>query len=141
MIEDLLLRRASTLRTYLEGQLSGTHLRVYNYFPKGTCKVSSLLFLKWIGDTDGIKTGFGVANAVRGTEGSEQSHAWAEVEGCIVDITADQFSDFNEPVFVGRTSGWHRTWRGMKRYPHDEFTTISGAHLQEYQLLLRSLGP
>lgn len=140
MIEDLLRERATALRAYFEGPHSGKHLRVYNYFPQGSCKISSLLFLKWIGDRDGIATGCGVANAVRGPEDSEQSHAWAEVEGYIVDITADQFSDFDQRVFVGRSSDWHGTWTGMKRYPHREFTSIGGEHLREYELLLRHLG-
>jgi hypothetical protein len=35
------------------------------------------------------------------------SHAWLEVEGVTVDITADQFGQ--APVIVARTSPWHQS--------------------------------
>lgn len=139
-IENLLRQRAEELRAYLDGPISGEHLRVLCDFPRGCCKVGSIFFLKWIGDRDGIRSGFGVANAARGPEDSQQTHAWVEVEGYVVDITADQFSDFAQAVFVGRASDWHGAWTGAMRYPHSEFTSIERTHLLEYKLLSRHLG-
>ncbi|MGP3691020.1 hypothetical protein ACTVZO_41205 [Streptomyces sp. IBSNAI002] len=44
----------------------------------------------------------------RGTEsGPLQTHAWAECEGVIVDVTADQFPG-RSPLFVGPEDAWYR---------------------------------
>lgn len=39
-----------------------------------------------------------------------QSHAWLEQDGLLVDITADQFDEIDEPVIVTTDSPWHRKW-------------------------------
>ncbi|MFE8729865.1 hypothetical protein, partial [Aeromonas hydrophila] len=43
-------------------------------------------------------------------DGSWCSHVWLERQGLIVDITADQFSDFSHKVFVGMGSSFHSTF-------------------------------
>lgn len=140
MIEDLLCDRAKTLRAYFESPIPGEHLGIYKRFPRGSCKISAMFFLKWIGEKDGITSGFGIANAQRLSGEIMQSHAWAEVDGYIVDITADQFSDFDSPIFVGKTSSWHETFCGMTRHSAASFTSLDGKHLQEYKTLLEHIG-
>jgi hypothetical protein len=35
------------------------------------------------------------------------SHAWLERDGLIIDITADQFDDVDEPIIVTHDRAWH----------------------------------
>jgi hypothetical protein len=44
------------------------------------------------------------------SDGSPSSHAWLQNGGWIVDITADQFPDVDEPVIVTNSSEWHQQW-------------------------------
>lgn len=39
------------------------------------------------------------------------SHAWLAQNDWIIDITANQFADFHEPVIVCRDSEWHNQFR------------------------------
>jgi len=41
---------------------------------------------------------------------SSTTHAWLEQDLLVVDITADQFPDVADAVFVGRGSSWHEQW-------------------------------
>ena len=38
---------------------------------------------------------------------TEQSHAWLEKDGLIIDITADQFSDIHSEVIITKDHTWH----------------------------------
>lgn len=42
-------------------------------------------------------------------DNSRGSHAWLQLNGVIVDITADQFPDFNAKVIVTTKSDWHES--------------------------------
>lgn len=42
--------------------------------------------------------------------GGYPAHAWLEVAGSIVDITADQFIEISEPVIVQSGSAWHEAF-------------------------------
>ena len=44
-----------------------------------------------------------------------RSHAWLEQRGLIIDITADQFEEVDDPVIVTRDSSWHRSWTQTHR--------------------------
>lgn len=58
-----------------------------------------------------------------------QSHAWLEQGGLIVDITADQFPEVEDVVIVTYDSDWHQEWRGhmgvraasLAYYDNDDF--------------------
>lgn len=145
MLENLLLERATTLRKYLETPLAGKELGIFKRFPVGCCRCTSIFFLKWIGEKDGINDGVLVANAKRYdakvSEGLDHqaTHAWAEVRGFIVDITADQFDDFSNPIVVASSSDWHNSWTGMEQFSHDSCTSISDEHLREYENLSRHI--
>lgn len=52
---------------------------------------------------------------------------------------ADQFDDFDTPVFVGKRSLWHRSFQRMTYHVHAEFTNIASEHLAEYELLRRNI--
>lgn len=93
-------------------------------FPHGACGDASLLLAKFLENNGQI--GFDYVLGQR----QERSHAWLRRSRLIVDITADQFADFSEPVFVARSSSWHRGFRGEVLHPadfeiYDEYTRAS----------------
>ncbi len=45
-----------------------------------------------------------------------RSHAWLQSRSVIVDITADQFEDFDDPVFVSDWSSWHEEFAGTDQH-------------------------
>lgn len=74
-------------------------------FPHGCCgNASERLQFKLI--NEGFESVKLIANRFIG----EQSHAWLEYKGYIIDITADQFDDFEEEVFIMATieSDFHK---------------------------------
>lgn len=75
-------------------------------FPRGSCGDASLLlgtYLREHGRGD-----FTYILAERREGDSWFSHAWVEIDGVLVDITADQFPEIDERVIVCRDSAWHR---------------------------------
>jgi hypothetical protein len=75
-------------------------------FPAGACGDSSLLLAHFFAERG--EHGFDYVLGMR----EDRSHAWLRRSRLIVDITADQFADFEHRVFVGRASPWHREFRG-----------------------------
>ena len=105
-----------------EDSISTDFLNPETTFPKGCCKSSAWMFghyLRRIGVGDEI-------SLVNGWHG-RISHAWLEVDGLFVDLTADQFSDKSRSVIVlpGSDSEWHR-----KFAPHGRFVfDVSPRHI------------
>jgi len=46
-----------------------------------------------------------------------RTHAWLQQGTLRIDITADQFSDFPQSVFVSDSSPWHESFEVMQRRP------------------------
>ena len=68
----------------------------------------------------------------------EQSHAWLEKDGLIVDITSDQF-DKGVRVYVGKQNGFYRRFRVDFQHSWDESLddkTIQGDRLYPLYLLI-----
>lgn len=85
-------------------------------FPKGCCGDTSVLLWKYLqikfnGRFDRyIKYKCGI---------KKQSHAWLEYQdGIIIDITADQFSDINEPVVITTDNRYYNVFK--KRSEQEE---------------------
>jgi hypothetical protein len=76
----------------------------FQNFPRGSCGDASLLLARLL-----ERNGFDWFDYVLATR-EGKSHAWLQREDLIVDITADQFSDFNEKVVVTNDSQWHATF-------------------------------
>lgn len=70
-------------------------------FPSGACGDASLLLGDYL-----YSLGYSNIDYVCGWR-SHQSHAWIEIDGTIIDITADQFPDKNEAVIVTTDKSWH----------------------------------
>ena len=73
-------------------------------FPRGVCGAICFLLGHYL-----IENGFPSPEYVNGIRAADrQSHAWIEVNGIIVDITADQFLEIDEGVVVSTDRSWHQ---------------------------------
>lgn len=70
-------------------------------FPLGACGNACCILAQWL-----QSKGLAEVRYICG-ERAGSSHAWLEVDDCIVDITADQFSDGPGPIFVGSDRSFH----------------------------------
>jgi len=79
------------------------------YFPDGACRMTSRLFAQYLfGRSD--RDSFGRPQLVSGVlPGSEHAarHFWLEVDGAVVDLTADPFGE--APVVVGSPTAFHES--------------------------------
>jgi hypothetical protein len=89
-------------------------LRSLRDFPRGSCGDASVLLGEYL-----HQTGHGQWDYVAGErEPDLHSHAWLEQDGLIVDITADQFDDVDEPVIVTSDRSWHQQFSSQEpRHP------------------------
>lgn len=105
--ESVIMAEAVKIREFLETE--GKHLsRLLADFPKGACGNASDLLAEWL-----IERGFNQIDYVWGQR-LDQSHGWLKLEGLIVDITADAFPGGPGPVFVGRQSEFHDSFRPIR---------------------------
>lgn len=84
----------------------------YRSFPKGTCGVTCYLLCTYLAEK-----GYKDFSYVCGMDG-EQSHAWLEKDGIIVDITGDQFLG-GQPVYVGYRKGLYNRFSVNNHNVHD----------------------
>lgn len=133
-MEDRLFAAAMAVRRVLEGRED------FSGFPRGYCQgASRVLGLYLIKD---LKIGPVeiVCNGERRlTELDEfeqprcQSHAWLEVGGFLVDMTADQFCDRLEPVIVTQDHSWHDQFQGQTRHAGSDILESSPFVKEVYQ--------
>lgn len=78
------------------------------YFPDGACRMTSRLLARHLASRAG--TAFGrpqfVSGVLPGAE-SQARHFWLEVDGAVIDITADPFGE--AAVVVGSPTAFHRS--------------------------------
>lgn len=102
----------------------GTLITLDN-FPGGSCGDASLLLATYLEEL-----GYGIFDYVCGAKNGH-SHAWLEKNGLIVDITADQFPEIKQTVFVGYEYRWHdefdenRERQKIKINDYDSYTKTS----------------
>jgi hypothetical protein len=93
-------------RHAIEGSDLADH-PIFQRFPHGSCGDSSRTLAKFL-ESHGVT---GVEYVLGGSVSHPQglpTHAWLEIGGIIVDITADQFEWYPGPaVIVGRDRTWH----------------------------------
>ncbi|WP_311272279.1 MULTISPECIES: hypothetical protein [unclassified Rhizobium] len=79
-------------------------------FPNGSCGDASLLLGHHL-----TELGLGEFRYYLGwRDGS--SHAWLRSGSVIIDVTASQFDDFGDPVFVSDQSSWHESFAGSDKH-------------------------
>lgn len=102
------------VRTRLKGaDLSAAH-ECFRWFPCGACSATCDVLATVLEGHFGVVPYLVSAEIGEGEEW--RSHAWLEVEGFTVDITADQFG--REPAIVAKHSSWHQTLTILRRAPH-----------------------
>jgi hypothetical protein len=111
LINRLATLRALTsrFRTALEGCDPAKLPIGLQVFPRGACGDVSLLLGKYLHEN-----GEAGIEYVSGKNG-DQTHGWLELNGIIVDITADQFDSIIESVVVTTCSTWHQKFTGQSR--------------------------
>ncbi|ELV7510466.1 MULTISPECIES: hypothetical protein [Aeromonas] len=101
MIEEL-YKLASQFRNALD-QLEWSQMPDgFKDFPAGTCGNISNILAEYL-----YECGVTGVELVIGTNALHGSHAWLEISGIIVDITADQFPGISASVTVTRDHRWH----------------------------------
>ena len=106
-------------------------LRSLRDFPRGSCGDASVLLGEYL-----HQTGYGQWDYVAGErEPDLHSHAWLEQDGLIVDITADQFSDINEPVIVTGDRSWHQQFS----YPEPRHPALIDSYDPATRTILREI--
>lgn len=104
---ELLFHLASRFRrAILSTDLPNCSLPSLSDFPHGACHDASLLLAKYL-----QVNGCGDAYYVLGERGGVR-HAWLELQGFVLDITADQFADQPAGVIVTGESAWHAAFNG-----------------------------
>lgn len=82
----------------------------FHNFPLGTCGEISDILANYL-QSRGIQE----IEYVCGMLPDGRTHAWLEVAGYVVDITADQFPDLSQSVIVINASPWHEKLTLQKR--------------------------
>jgi hypothetical protein len=96
----------------------------YSVFPRGACGTASELFGRVLFELTGLQSSY-VYGHSHPDLAQQQSHAWVDVEGVIVDITYDQFPQTALNGWVHTQSVWHakfelepkRKWIGPEGWP------------------------
>ncbi|MFF5085039.1 hypothetical protein ACFY36_49045 [Actinoplanes sp. NPDC000266] len=81
-------------------------------FPHGSCGDTCELLGQFL-----IDSGLGEWRFSAGVRNhSLATHAWLEQDGLILDITADQFPEIDEPVLLTRDRVWHDQFSLIERH-------------------------
>ncbi|NKJ72850.1 hypothetical protein GFL38_11360 [Rhizobium leguminosarum bv. viciae] len=108
---------ATDFRTSLE-EYRNDHGLTLQSFPEGACGDASILLAHHL-----TQHGFGPFRYMCGRR-DDATHTWLSDGELIIDITADQFDDFDVPVFVSSTSSWHDSLDG--RDMHEAAISVWG---------------
>jgi hypothetical protein len=99
-----LILLASDFRRAIERCPRGKLPKSFKRFPHGSCGDSTLLLAKYL-----ERNGHSAFSYIHGMRG-DHSHAWLQRDDLVIDITADQFVDQEQPVIVAYKSEWHLTF-------------------------------
>lgn len=103
---------AEAVRARLEKADLSTAHECFRYFPRGACGATCDVLATVLERRFGVRP-LWVNAEIREGEVWKGSHAWLEVEGLTIDITADQFGE--APVIVTKHSPWHHALPILKR--------------------------
>jgi len=105
-VEELALNFRLAIENMTEDDFIGSPW--FSSFPRGCCGDASELLAKYF-----IQNGISV-EYVWGMN-KNQSHAWLEYMGYIIDITADQFLDINDKIVISKDKKWHSKFKRQSR--------------------------
>jgi hypothetical protein len=125
MKDDLVKIRAAFER------LDKSNLPVtFRNFPRGACRDTCDVLAEILKEL-----GHGTFQYVAGRRKNGNSHAWLQSDAVIVDITADQFDEISEPVYLGPLNSWYQSFEvqqeheaGYTRLDAHSRAELSGIH-------------
>lgn len=82
----------------------------FNNFPSGCCGDISDILAEYL-----RSKGVDSTEYVCGKTKNIASHAWIEVDGLVIDFTAQQFEGVNDPIIVSYPSQWHSKFTVISR--------------------------
>lgn len=107
-------------------------------FPLGACGDASYLLAKYL-----ESNGCGPFEYVQGKRDIDgYTHAWLEINGVIVDITADQFDGQENTVLVITDRSWHTQFKETERDDADfeKFDNYTVSNLnRSYEIIMEEL--
>ena len=124
---NLILEECKQFRLSIEECKNKIGLDWFKDFPNGCCGDTALLLGKYLHEK-----GFGIPYYVSGWMG-KKSHAWLELDGLIIDITADQFENISETVIVVRESDFHEEFKEVEKVLYN--VLFSGENFGDFDLL------
>ncbi len=131
-VEDAAKRFRNAIESADRSQLS----EGFRGFPTGSCSDASRLLAKFL-----KHEGLGEFQVVSGVA-DFGSHSWLELDGVLVDITADQFAGIDTHVKVGTSDSWYETFSGGRKTEAAELDDDIIADVQlaaSFRLILQHL--
>lgn len=105
MDTETLLKDVQRFRQALDACHGDLDPTVFGRFPRGCCGTVSELLAAFLKD-QGHGNWTYVCGIRRGDSDQNVTHAWLEQEGCIIDVTRDQFGK-PEPEFLTADRSWY----------------------------------
>jgi hypothetical protein len=140
-MDDSQLRMLRDLATAFRAAIEATRAErapgALPYFPEGACRMTSRLFAQFLASRPDC-AGFGRPQLVSGVlPGAEHAtrHFWLEVDGAVVDLTADPFGV--PPVVVGARTAFHQSLTSP--VVDDAVTSLAALSADETARLARQL--
>jgi len=140
-MDDLQLQLLRDLAAAFRGAIEAARIErlpgALPYFPDGACRLTSRLFARHLATrADGPELG-AVTIASGVLPGSEHGarHFWLEIDGTVIDLTADPFGE--APVIVGERTPFHQSLTSP--ISEDAATVLAGLSADETARLARQL--
>jgi hypothetical protein len=113
---------AKKLRSYFEVNCRDLELHIVSRFPKNSCETSSLVLGKILCDEFPEKE----ILLVKGTNTKKyEMHFWVEAGGHTFDITADQFSGIEGPIYGPASSKIYKRFNYIEKMKISEALAIN----------------
>ena len=110
-----LTRAAKLFRQMIENADRSKLPIEFENFPAGSCGDASILLAQYLIDAGYDTPIYVSAELVRPPD--LLSHAWIELDGVILDVTADGFEPDAPPVIVAENSTWHDRFNRFDEHP------------------------
>lgn len=102
----------------------------FNSFPLGACGDTCEVLAELLREL-----GHGSSQYKAGRRENGNSHAWLEIDSVIIDITADQFDEIPDPVYMGPSNFWYQSFEiqqeheaGYSRLDARSKAELAGVH-------------
>lgn len=137
-VQKQLMHECIKYRKAIENNKDKLEMWWFHKFPNGCCSDTSLMLGRYLDDKQ-----YGKAYHVSGILG-HNSHAWLELDGWIIDITADQFAEVDESIIVAKETYFHNRFEDVEKVIYSELFTGKNfgdiALLKAYGIIKQAIG-